>query len=72
MHRNDDYEYSGAEKELADHQFLEVDSCSMDAGAHCILHYSKGTKCLRIDTVGERLKDMKVTRWTDECPADRP
>jgi hypothetical protein len=72
MHANDQYEYSGAEKELADHQFLEVDSCSMDAGALCILHYSKGTRCLRVDTVGEQLKDMKVTRWTDECPVDRP
>jgi hypothetical protein len=68
MHSDDEYEYFGAEKELADRKFLEVDSCSMDAGARCILRYSKGTKCLRVDTVGEQLKDMKVTRWTDECP----
>jgi hypothetical protein len=71
MHRNDDYEYFGAEKELADRKFLEVDSCSMDAGALCILYYGKGTKCLRVDTVGEQVKEMKVTRWTDECPAER-
>jgi hypothetical protein len=71
MHANEDYEYFGAEKELADRKFLEVDSCSMDAGALCILYYSKGTKCLRVDTVGEQLNEMKVTRWTDECPAER-
>ncbi len=72
MRKPDDYEYVGAEKELADRKFLEVDSCSMDAGALCILYYSKGGKCLRVDTVGEQLKDMKVTRWSDECPVDRP
>jgi hypothetical protein len=69
MHSNDDYEYFGAEKELADRNFLEVDSCSMDAGALCILYYSKEKKCLRVDTVGERINEMTVTRWTDECPA---
>jgi hypothetical protein len=71
MHSNEDYEYFGAEKELADRKFLEVDTCSMDAGALCILYYSKGTKCLRVDTVGEQLNEMKVTRWTDECPVER-
>lgn len=71
MHNDDDYEYFGAEKELADQNFLEVDSCSMDAGALCILYYSKGTKCLRVDTVGEQLTQMKITRWTDECPVER-
>ena len=72
MHSNDDYEYTGAEKELADRQFLEVDACSIDAGALCILHYHKGTKCLRVDTVGEQLKHMTVTRWTNECPVALP
>jgi hypothetical protein len=72
MHVNDDYEYSGTERKLADRKFMEVDSCSMDAGALCILYYSKGKKCLRVDTMGEQLKDMKVTRWTDDCPVDRP
>jgi hypothetical protein len=68
MHINDDYEYFGAEKALANRKFLEVDSCSMDAGALCILYYEKGPKCLRVDTVGEQINEMTVTRWTDECP----
>jgi hypothetical protein len=68
MHSNDTYEYDGAEKRLAERGFLEVDSCSTDAGAHCILYYLKADKCLRLDTVGEQVIDMKITRWTEECP----
>lgn len=68
MHRNDDYEYDGAEKRLAERGFLEVDSCSTDAGANCILYYSKTAECLRLDTVGEQPDEMKVTRWTNKCP----
>jgi hypothetical protein len=67
MHANDDYIYDGAEKRLADQKILEVDSCSMDAGANCILYYRRHRQCLRIDTVGEQVSDMKVTRWTTEC-----
>lgn len=71
VHGKDNYEYSGAEKRLAERGFLEVDTCSVDAGANCILYYTKGSRCLRIDTVGEQVKQMTVTRWTDECAADR-
>lgn len=68
MHSNDAYEYDGTEKRLAERGFLEVDSCSIDAGAHCILYYLKADKCLRLDTAGEQVTDMKITRWTEECP----
>jgi hypothetical protein len=71
MHSNDNYEYDGAEKRLAERSFLEVDSCSIDAGANCILYYSKAAKCLRLDTVGEQVDKMKVTRWTNECPVGK-
>lgn len=67
MHLHDGYEYSGAEKELFEQGIIEVDSCSIDAGALCILYYEKRGQCLRIDTVGERVSLMKVRRWTDEC-----
>jgi hypothetical protein len=70
MH-NDNYEYDGAEKRLAERRFLEVDSCSIDAGANCILYYSKAAKCLRLDTVGEQVDQMNVTRWTNECPVGK-
>lgn len=68
MHSNDNYEYDGAEKRLAERGFLEVDSCSIDTGANCILYYSKAAKCLRLDILGEQVVEMKVTRWANECP----
>lgn len=71
MHSNDNYAYDGAEKRLAERGFLEVDSCSIDAGANCILYYRNVDKCLRLDTVGEQVNDMIITRWTDECPIAR-
>jgi hypothetical protein len=67
MHTNDGYEYSGVERELAARNVLELDTCSFDS-SRCILFYSKKGACLRVDTIGEQLKDMTVTRWTDECP----
>ncbi|WP_085702182.1 hypothetical protein [Pseudomonas sp. B15(2017)] len=67
MHTRDGYEYSGVERELAARDFLELDTCSFDS-SRCILFYSKKNACLRVDTIGERLKDMTVTRWSDECP----
>ena len=70
MHKNDGYEYSGAEQRLAERNFFEVDFCSVDRGALCVLYYAKGNACLRIDTTGEQVKWMRVTRWSNECPTD--
>jgi len=67
MHTRDGYEYSGVERELAARDFLEVDTCSFDS-SRCILFYSKKGTCLRVDTMGEQLKGMTVTRWRNECP----
>jgi len=67
MHTTDGYEYSGVERELAAHKFFEVDVCSFDS-SRCILFYSKKGTCLRVDTIGEQLNDMTVTRWAEECP----
>jgi hypothetical protein len=67
MHTTDGYEYSGVEKELAARKFFELDTCSFDS-SRCILYYSKKAACLRVDTIGEQFNDMKVTRWTSECP----
>jgi hypothetical protein len=67
MHATDGYEYSGAELQLTANKFFEVDSCSSDS-SRCILYYAKKGVCLRIDTIGEKLNDMTVTRWAVECP----
>jgi hypothetical protein len=68
MHDRDDYEYDGTEKRLADRNFLEVDSCSTDKGSLCIFYYAKDGACLRVDTIGEQVDSMRVTRWDDSCP----
>lgn len=68
MHINDNWVYENAEKDLVKHNIFEVDSCSMDT-ARCILYYKKDSHCLRLDTVGEKVKYMKIVQWSDECPA---
>jgi hypothetical protein len=68
MHQYDQYEYSGTERELSSRGFFEVDSCTTDAGSLCIMYYIKKEECLRLDTKGEQLKYMEVTRWANECP----
>ena len=70
-HATDGYEYSGTELELTKRKIFEVDSCSSDS-SRCILYYRKKGECLRMDTIGEKLADMTVTRWTNECPDAPP
>ncbi len=71
MHANDHYEYDGAEKRLVERKYYEVDSCSVDS-ARCVLYYTKAGKCLRVDTIGEQVREMTVTRWVQECPGEPP
>jgi hypothetical protein len=70
MQTHRDYEYIGIEKELIDRKFFEVSYCSMDAGSLCVLYYRKEARCLRLGTVGEQMKFMRVTYWSAECPED--
>ncbi|QGZ38261.1 hypothetical protein IP92_01432 [Pseudoduganella flava] len=70
-HADDGYEYSGAEVELIRRRIFEVDSCSSDS-SRCILFYAKRGKCLRMDTIGEKVGYMVVTRWAEECPDAPP
>jgi hypothetical protein len=68
MHQTDNYEYDGTEKQFAKRGIVEIDSCTVDAGALCTLYYNKAARCLRVDTIGENLPRITVTRWTEECP----
>jgi hypothetical protein len=72
MHVGDGYDYEGTEKRLADRNVIEVDSCSTDRGSMCIFYYAKDGMCLRIDTMGEQVNAMRVTRWDDSCPNESP
>ena len=62
------YEISGTETILANRNIHEFESCTTDAGSLCALFYRKRSACLRVDTIGEQLRHMKVTRWAKECP----
>ncbi len=67
IHAEQNYEYVGLEKDLITLNILEVDSCSIDS-SRCIFYYRKNNQCLRLDTIGEQSKYMKVVQWSDECP----
>ncbi len=59
-------EYMGLERQLVEKGYAEVDSCS-EGLSFCILQYTKGEMCLRLQTQGEQIRLMKVDRWSSEC-----
>lgn len=70
LHKNDDYVLMGVEHELFDNNFKEFESCSIDY-SNCIMHYSRGRKCLTLYTIDEKIKHMKVAQWSNDCPAPK-
>lgn len=67
MHGSE-YEYTGTERLLAERHIYEAEACSTDRGSLCIFYYVMKKKCLRVDTVGEQVDAMRVTRWAQTCP----
>lgn len=67
VHAHDDYEPMGVEHELAAAHINEFDSCSIDSSS-CVMRYQRGTECLTLFTIGEKIRYMKVVQWSDECP----
>lgn len=70
MHYEDNYEYSGTETEALELGIAEIYSCTVDAGSLCTFYYRKDDVCLRVNTIGEQVKDMTVTHWLFQCPPD--
>lgn len=68
VHEHDDYALMGVEHELAKRNFKEFDSCSVDY-SNCVMRYKRGDECFTLYTIGEKIKDMRVVQWSDECPA---
>jgi hypothetical protein len=66
IHANDDYALMGVEHELAKKRVKEFDACSIDY-SNCVMRYKRGNECLTVYTSGEKIKDMKVVHWSDEC-----
>lgn len=59
-------EYFGLDRELVEHGYPEVDSCSVDT-ANCIFQYVRGNQCQRLLTQGEQLKDIVIVSASQEC-----
>lgn len=59
-------DYMGLERQLMQSGYSEVDYCSLGL-SFCVLQYTKGKTCLRLQTQGEQIRFMKVDRWSNEC-----
>jgi hypothetical protein len=59
-------DYMGLERQLMQRGYSEVEVCSLGL-SFCILQYTKGKECLRLQTQGEQIRFMKVDRWSNEC-----
>jgi hypothetical protein len=66
VHAHDEYALMGVEHELARSGIKEFDSCSID-NSSCVMRYKRGSECLTVFTVGEKIKYMKIVDWNDEC-----
>jgi hypothetical protein len=59
-------EYMGLDRLLVQSGYQEVDYCSVGQ-SFCTLQYVKGEACLRVQTQGEQISEMKVERWSNAC-----
>ena len=59
-------DYIGLERVLLQEGFPEVDYCS-GGKTFCVLQYVKGSSCLRLQTQGENIRQMKVQSWSNDC-----
>jgi hypothetical protein len=67
MNLHNKYAYEALAQKLVNQKFTEVEACSVDT-SNCDFFYKKDGKCLRLDTIGEQIKIMKVVQWSNECP----
>jgi len=57
----------GVENQLVKKQIIEIESCAIDQPL-CIFNYKKGAACLRVMTRGEKVKDLVIDSWSNDCP----
>jgi hypothetical protein len=67
MHAKSEYTYIGIENTMLSHGVKGIESCAVDRPV-CLIHYTKGDKCLRVVTWGEEFKNLKIDTWDHECP----
>jgi hypothetical protein len=59
-------EYLGMDRRLIERGFDEVDYCSVGK-TYCVLQYTRGKSCLRLQTQGEQIEAMNIVSWSAEC-----
>lgn len=67
VHKDEKYKYIGIEKILIKKNLKELENCAIDR-PYCIFNYKKADKCLRLIAFGEKIKDMKIVEWKNDCP----
>lgn len=66
-HSHENYEYGGLERILYERGFKELEFCTVDT-SQCVFYYVKKKACIRLDTMGEKVDEMIVVQWSNECP----
>lgn len=56
----------GVENAIKRKGFVEIESCTVGV-QFCSFHYTQKERCLRLATVGEEIKQMKVYSWYFDC-----
>lgn len=59
-------EYMGLDRKLIQSGYSEVEYCSVGK-SFCVLQYTRGKECLRLQTQGEQIRSMKVEHWSSDC-----
>jgi hypothetical protein len=59
-------EYLGMDRRLIERGYDEVDYCSVGE-TFCVLQYTRGASCLRLQTKGEQIAAMNIVGWSAEC-----
>jgi hypothetical protein len=67
VHRQYNYQHIGMDSKLYQLGFKAVESCSFEQSI-CVFNYRKNNRCLRLTSIGEKVKAMTVYQWSYQCP----
>ena len=59
--------FIGIENQLIRSGVGEVNSCAIDKAA-CIFYYKRRTNCLKVETEGEVVNNMRIAHLSHTCP----
>ncbi|MFZ6647739.1 hypothetical protein ACO0LO_18595 [Undibacterium sp. TJN25] len=62
------HEFEWLERQIIARGWREMEFCTASGRSDCTFYYTKKKECMAVVATGERIKDMKVDIWVDECP----